>query len=146
MMQQATFFPTMHCLYKIQTHEKSTAHKTVRHSFRHSLNRSVTCSLDQWSKHSTPNMWSVSHMLTSVNHFSFDKLGYRLQTAEDEKHICASEAHNHSEGTCHKWRITIFPLMLKGTLHSAGLFSSCNENIRKLGENKKTEKIFSRPK
>lgn len=36
--------------------------------------------------------------------------------------------------------------MLKGTLQSAGLFSSCNENVGKLGENKKTEKIFSRQK
>lgn len=36
--------------------------------------------------------------------------------------------------------------MLKGTLQSAGLFSSCNENVGKLGENKKTEKIFSRLK
>lgn len=36
--------------------------------------------------------------------------------------------------------------MLKGTLQSAGLFSGCNENVGKLGENKKTEKIFSRQK
>lgn len=36
--------------------------------------------------------------------------------------------------------------MLKGTFHSAGLFSSCNENVGELGENKKTEKIFSRQK
>lgn len=36
--------------------------------------------------------------------------------------------------------------MLKGTLQSAGLFSGCNENVGKLGENKKTEKIFSRLK